>query len=189
MLVLFCSSWGVGGWVLYIYLDGKPLANLLLYVHFYIIFKYYWTYTHLNLHEILTIGHYAINNQPIIFFQGYELFVDFCFQYPWFSESKYGYFRFEEQHYEKQMFIFECWFLIFEIHIQEQTNMFFMSNHRKLGWTNLNYFTVSVVHVQCKYVLDCVCQRYIRFTYLEPNKIRSMDFWKSSIILFPKVIH
>ena len=142
----------------------------------------------MNLHEILTIGHKQLTiNQ--LFFQGNELFVDFCFQYPCFSESKYGYFRLEEQHYDKHMFIFECLFLIFEIRIQEQTNMYFMSNHRKLGWTNLNYFTVSVVHVQCKYVLDCVCQRYIRFTYLEPNKIRSMDFWKSSIILFPKVIH
>jgi len=36
--------------------------------------------------------------------------------------------------------------------------MYFMTNHRKFGWTNLNYFTVLGVQVQCNYVLDRVCQ-------------------------------
>ena len=58
----------------------------------------------------------------------------------------------------------------------EQANMYFMRNHRKLGSTNLNYVTVLVVQVQCKYVLDRVYQWYIKFTYLdEANMIRSMD--------------
>jgi len=65
-------------------------------------------------------------------------------------------------------------FLIFEIQIQEQTNMYLMSNHWKLGSTNLNYFTVLVVQIQYKYVLDRVCYWYIKLTYLdEPNMIRS----------------
>jgi hypothetical protein len=92
--------------------------------------------------------------------------------------------------------------IIFKYYIKM---MYFMSNHRKLEWTNLNYFTVSVVHVQCKYVLDWVCQWYIRFTYLdEPNRIRgfinllyrcccflhfNVTAWVESIFRFNYFIH